>query len=58
MFKIHHMCLLPAYICAQGFDAKGNENFWTVTGDNVSAMMFMDIDGDGRRELVVGGGAS
>jgi len=52
------MCLLPAYICAQGFDAKGNENFWTVTGDNVSAMMFMDIDGDGRRELVVGGGAS
>uniref|UniRef100_A0A7S3VM43 Bardet-Biedl syndrome 2 protein homolog n=1 Tax=Dunaliella tertiolecta TaxID=3047 RepID=A0A7S3VM43_DUNTE len=38
----------------QGFDSKGNERFWTVTGDNVSAMFFADVDGDGRQELVVG----
>eukprot|EP00967_Tisochrysis_lutea_P055209 scaffold69270_cov20-Tisochrysis_lutea.AAC.1 len=35
-----------------GFDSKGNERFWTVTGDNVSAMFFADVDGDGRQELV------
>lgn len=38
----------------QGFDAKGAEKFWTVTGDNVSAMTFCDVDGDGRHELLVG----
>lgn len=38
----------------QGFDAKGTERFWTVTGDNVSAMTFCDVDGDGRSELLVG----
>jgi len=38
----------------QGFDAEGNEPFWTVTGDNVSAMTFVDIDNDGTTELIVG----
>ena len=37
----------------QGFDAKGAERFWTVTGDNVAAMTFCDVDGDGRNELLV-----
>ena len=35
---------------------KGAERFWTVTGDNVAAMTFCDVDGDGRNELLVGGG--
>nr|BAJ93985.1 predicted protein [Hordeum vulgare subsp. vulgare] len=38
----------------QGFDQHGNEKFWTVTGDNVSAMCFCDIDGDSFDELLVG----
>ena len=37
-----------------GLDAKGDEAFWTVTGDNVGAMAFADADGDGNRELLVG----
>mmetsp|Transcript_15490 Transcript_15490/g.48734 ORF Transcript_15490/g.48734 Transcript_15490/m.48734 type:complete len:728 (+) Transcript_15490:185-2368(+) len=38
----------------QGFDVKGEEQFWTVAGDNVSAMAFCDIDNDGINELLVG----
>ncbi|PNW81715.1 hypothetical protein CHLRE_06g257250v5 [Chlamydomonas reinhardtii] len=38
----------------QGFGADGSEKFWTVTGDNVSAMAFCDVDQDGRNELLVG----
>lgn len=38
----------------QGFDAAGEELFWTVTGDNVSALTFCDADGDGENELLVG----
>ena len=38
----------------QGFDAKGDEAFWTVTGDNVSTMCFCDVDEDGDLELLVG----
>jgi len=38
----------------QGFDAAGQELFWTVTGDNVSALAFCDADGDGENELLVG----
>lgn len=38
----------------QGFGGDGSEKFWTVTGDNVSAMAFCDIDQDGRQELLVG----
>ena len=38
----------------QGFDKEGDEAFWTATGDNVSAIEFCDIDGDGENELLVG----
>lgn len=38
----------------QGFDYKGNEGYWTVSGDNVSSLMMLDIDSDGMKELVVG----
>ena len=38
----------------QGFDSTGAERFWTVTGDNVSALALCDADGDGKNELLVG----
>ena len=37
-----------------GLDAAGEEALWTVTGDNVGAMCLADVDGDGKKELVVG----
>lgn len=30
------------------------EKFWTVTGDNVSALAFCDAEEDGKNELLVG----
>jgi hypothetical protein len=39
---------------SQGFDARGTECFWTVTGDDVTALALCDVDEDGRPELVVG----
>jgi Bardet-Biedl syndrome 2 protein len=38
----------------QGFDREGNEAFWTVAGDNVTALAFRDSEGDGNNELLVG----
>lgn len=38
----------------QGFDAAGAEVFWTVNGDNVSALELADINADGLLELLVG----
>ncbi|XP_062860242.1 Bardet-Biedl syndrome 2 protein homolog [Trichomycterus rosablanca] len=41
--------------CAlQGFDFEGNDQFWTVTGDNVRSLMLCDFTGDGKNELLVG----
>ena len=37
-----------------GYDADGEERFWTVTGDNVRAMALADVTGDGSNELLVG----
>lgn len=36
----------------QGFDASGNDHFWTVTGDNVSSMALCDLVGDGHNQLL------
>ena len=41
-------------LSVHGFDAKGEETFWTVTGGNIGAMALMDVDGDGKNELLVG----
>jgi uncharacterized membrane-anchored protein YhcB (DUF1043 family) len=38
----------------QGFDHEGNEQFWTVAGDNVACLEFCDVDSDGRMEMLVG----
>uniref|UniRef100_A0A4W4H8M2 Bardet-Biedl syndrome 2 protein homolog n=1 Tax=Electrophorus electricus TaxID=8005 RepID=A0A4W4H8M2_ELEEL len=41
--------------CAiQGFDYGGNDQFWTVTGDNVRSLVLCDFTGDGKNELLVG----
>lgn len=38
----------------QGFDFEGNDEFWTVTGDNVSSLAMCDFNSDGKAELLVG----
>ena len=38
----------------QGFDRSAEEQFWNVTGDNVSSIAFCDIDDDGFTEMLVG----
>ncbi|GLC47294.1 Bardet-Biedl syndrome 2 protein [Pleodorina starrii] len=48
------LALVGGNCSIQGFSADGHEKFWTVTGDNVSAMAFCDVDQDGRNELLVG----
>lgn len=37
-----------------GFDGKGTESFWTVTGDNVSSMALCDLKGNNQPLLLVG----
>jgi Bardet-Biedl syndrome 2 protein len=37
-----------------GFDKAGAEAFWTVTGDNVTALALCDVNSDGLNELIVG----
>ncbi|KXZ53986.1 hypothetical protein GPECTOR_5g1 [Gonium pectorale] len=46
--------LRAAVLTGKGYSSDGSEKFWTVTGDNVSAMAFCDVDQDGRNELLVG----
>lgn len=41
--------------CAlQGFNWRGSDSYWTVTGDNITALALFDINGDGLNELIVG----
>ena len=35
----------------QGYDARGEDVFWTVTGDNVLSLMIFDFDSDGENEV-------
>lgn len=37
-----------------GFDDKGNEAFWTVTGGDVKSLALCDVDGQGSPALLVG----
>ncbi|KAH9150352.1 hypothetical protein AeRB84_006779 [Aphanomyces euteiches] len=48
------MVMVGGNCSIQGFDREGNEMFWTVTGDNVTALTLCDVTGGGKDELVVG----
>eukprot|EP00747_Dinoflagellata_sp_TGD_P112031 gnl/TRDRNA2_/TRDRNA2_171360_c0_seq1.p1 gnl/TRDRNA2_/TRDRNA2_171360_c0~~gnl/TRDRNA2_/TRDRNA2_171360_c0_seq1.p1 ORF type:complete len:725 (-),score=150.21 gnl/TRDRNA2_/TRDRNA2_171360_c0_seq1:93-2267(-) len=48
------VCVVGGNCSIQAFDHEGNELFWTVTGDNVSALTFADVNDDGRQELLCG----
>lgn len=37
----------------QAFDREGGEKYWTVTGDNVTALTMCDVNGDSQAELLV-----
>lgn len=37
----------------QGFDYRGEDPFWTVTGDNVTSLSFVDFDNDGKLEVSI-----
>mmetsp|Transcript_55833 Transcript_55833/g.120703 ORF Transcript_55833/g.120703 Transcript_55833/m.120703 type:complete len:717 (+) Transcript_55833:177-2327(+) len=47
-------CVVGGNCSIQAFDYEGNELFWTVTGDNVSALAFCDVNDDGVAELICG----
>ena len=47
------MCVVGGNCSVQGFDAEGTEVFWTVTGDNVSAIAFCDVNEDGNKEVCI-----
>lgn len=47
-------CIVGGNCSIQAFDYEGNELFWTVTGDNVSALAFCDVNDDGVQELICG----
>lgn len=38
-------CGLHVSICWQGFDCHGEEQFWTVGGDNITALALCDVEG-------------
>lgn len=48
------VCVVGGNCSVQAFDHEGNEQFWTVTGDNVSSLAFVDVNDDGVSELVCG----
>lgn len=49
----HPLALVGGNCTIQGFDHTGEDAYWTVTGDNVSAMSLCDVDQDGQHELLV-----
>ena len=40
--------------CILGVDAQGNEQFWTVTGESVTALAVSNVSGKGQPELLAG----
>jgi len=52
--KIPHFQPIRSSLYNIGFDGEGSESFWTVTGDNVTSLAFVDVDSDGVSELLVG----
>nr|CAD7423098.1 unnamed protein product [Timema monikensis] len=48
------LALVGGNCSLQGFDCKGKDVFWSVTGDNVCSLTLLDFDQDGENELIVG----
>eukprot|EP00933_Yihiella_yeosuensis_P017764 TRINITY_DN14789_c0_g1_i1.p1 TRINITY_DN14789_c0_g1~~TRINITY_DN14789_c0_g1_i1.p1 ORF type:complete len:719 (-),score=133.08 TRINITY_DN14789_c0_g1_i1:92-2248(-) len=48
------VCVVGGNCSVQAFDWEGNELYWTVTGDNVSALAFCDVNDDSQPELLCG----
>mmetsp|Transcript_1183 Transcript_1183/g.3589 ORF Transcript_1183/g.3589 Transcript_1183/m.3589 type:complete len:718 (+) Transcript_1183:115-2268(+) len=48
------VCVVGGNCSIQAFDHEGTELFWTVTGDNVSALAFCDVNDDGVPEMLCG----
>mmetsp|Transcript_123132 Transcript_123132/g.344667 ORF Transcript_123132/g.344667 Transcript_123132/m.344667 type:complete len:722 (-) Transcript_123132:352-2517(-) len=48
------VCVVGGNCSIQAFDHEGSELYWTVTGDNVSALSFCDVNDDGAPELICG----
>mmetsp|Transcript_47702 Transcript_47702/g.137357 ORF Transcript_47702/g.137357 Transcript_47702/m.137357 type:complete len:721 (+) Transcript_47702:172-2334(+) len=48
------VCVVGGNCSIQAFDHEGSELYWTVTGDNVSALAFCDVNDDGAAELICG----
>lgn len=48
-----NLAMIGGNCAIHGFDRDGNDAFWTVTGDNISAMALVDIDNDGQNEVCV-----
>mmetsp|Transcript_9454 Transcript_9454/g.21644 ORF Transcript_9454/g.21644 Transcript_9454/m.21644 type:complete len:710 (+) Transcript_9454:98-2227(+) len=48
------LCLVGGNCSIQGFDHEGEEQFWTVAGDMVGALIVADINGDGQNEVIIG----
>ncbi|CAG2065772.1 unnamed protein product, partial [Timema podura] len=48
------LALVGGNCSLQGFDCKGKDIFWSVTGDNVCSLTLLDFDQDGENELIVG----
>lgn len=45
-----NLAMIGGNCAIHGFDRDGNDAYWTVTGDNISAMALVDIDNDGQNE--------
>ncbi|PRP83109.1 Bardet-Biedl syndrome 2 protein [Planoprotostelium fungivorum] len=48
------MCIVGGNCTIQGFDPKGEEIFYTITGDNVSSLALGDVLEEGNNNLIVG----
>ena len=48
-----NLAMIGGNCAIHGFDRDGNDAYWTVTGDNISAMALVDIDNDGQNEVGV-----
>lgn len=50
----HSIVLVGGSACIRGFNHDGSEVFWIVTSANVNCMLLIDINKDGKNELIVG----